>query len=295
MQKWDDIEKSVNEYLSHSKNAEHDNVNFYQVTPESRFNSRISSPQDLLGIEVNDPQVQLNALSSREIEANFPFDLPIKVIVNHGGAGAEYDDYDDDLNEKMAQFQLKWLDFQKDMISKLKGLITLEITEAGSDDYLISINRPNYTPERQFVAMVGRGMRWIKEDTSYILPFDVFNDVIFVPNIFEATIKLQHSCLIKAKTFKQVCKCALKTAEVSPTCDSFSNTKKLIKHDNSSFDELHQVGGLDFDDEFVYLPSYDKPYVVFDFSCFSSVKNMRDLCQCQVLQDENEKPECGAE
>ena len=54
-----------------------------------------------------------------------------------------------------------------------------------------------------------------------------------------------------------------------------------VHRNQENREELHQVAHLQFDKNFLYLPSFHTTYLKFDNNCLRNAKSMQDICKCQ--------------
>ena len=98
-------------------------------------------------------------------------------------------------------------------------------------------------------------------------------------------VKFNHSCLVDAHNFTEVCQCSIDKKE---NCDIFKKVKPMVHKNENDLEGIFEIGGMQFDQDFFYLPDFNDTFVKLDNECLKMVKNMKDICLCQT-----EKVQCS--
>ena len=167
----------------------------------------------------------------------------------------------------MPELQKQVVDIQRDLMTRLNDIVTLEIKDAASH-WMFSIYRPSQTDPNQ--VFLGRSAsRFVS------FPFDIYGDLLFVPSYFTPRVTFKLKCLTKARTFVDVCRCNL----LQQACNFPSVETKAQNHANQTH---HQIGGLQFNNKFLHLPSFKSSHLRFNISCMQKIFSMDDICRCQT-------------
>ena len=95
-------------------------------------------------------------------------------------------------------------------------------------------------------------------------PFDIFPDIVYIPNIESPMVKLNHSCLVDAHNFTEVCQCSIDKKE---NCDIFKKVKPTVHKNENDLEGIFEIGGMQFDQDFFYLPDFNDTFVKLDNEC----------------------------
>ena len=167
----------------------------------------------------------------------------------------------------MPELQKQVVDIQRDLMTRLNDIVTLEIKDASSH-WMFSIYRPSQTDPNQ--VFLGRSAsRFVS------FPFDIYGDLLFVPSYFTPRVTFKLKCLTKARTFVDVCRCNL----LQQACNFPSVETKAQNHANQTH---HQIGGLQFNNKFLHLPNFKSSHLRFNISCMQKIFSMDDICRCQT-------------
>ena len=132
----------------------------------------------------------------------------------------------------MQAIQKQVVDIQRDLMTRLNDIVTLEIKDAGTH-YMFSVYRPSkHDPNQVFLGR--SASRFVQ------FPFDIYGDMLFVPSYFTPKVTFKLKCLSKAKTFVDVCKCNLLHQDGKGELCNFEHVKtKAQNHANQTH---HHIG-----------------------------------------------------
>ena len=132
----------------------------------------------------------------------------------------------------MQAIQKQVVDIQRDLMTRLNDIVTLEIKDAGTH-YMFSVYRPSkHDPNQVFLGR--SASRFVQ------FPFDIYGDMLFVPSYFTPKVTFKLKCLSKAKTFVDVCKCNLLHQDGKGELCNFEHVK--TKPQNHANQTHHHIG-----------------------------------------------------